>query len=68
MNIDLFMTLPNVQKLVTDGGRHTARGEQHELMTHIELFDTHWFVILLHGSSIEHRIAGAHTLIFVNVR
>jgi hypothetical protein len=41
MNIDLLMSLPDVQKLVHDRGKHTALGEQHELMTHTELVDIH---------------------------
>lgn len=31
--------LPNIQNVVTDKGKHTAAGEQHELTMHIEVFD-----------------------------
>jgi hypothetical protein len=48
-----------MQKLVNSNGKHTACGEQHELTTHTEVFDVQGYVILLHGSKIEHRIPGA---------
>jgi len=40
-------------------GKHTAAGVQHELTTHTDVFDEHPLVTLLHGSKIEHRLAGA---------
>ena len=51
--------LPPVQKFVTDNGRHTACGEQHELVMHTEVVNAHVYVILSHDSKIEHRIPGA---------
>jgi hypothetical protein len=49
----------DAQKVVRDSGKHTACGEQHELMTHTDVFDAQSFVILLHGVRIEQRIPGA---------
>jgi hypothetical protein len=48
-----------MHKFVSDNGKHIACGEQHELITHTELFDAQVYVILLHGSKIEHRTPGA---------
>ncbi len=48
-----------MQKFVDNNGKHTACGEQHELTTHVEVFDVQVYVILLHNSKIEHRIPGA---------
>ncbi len=48
-----------MHKFVVDNGKHTDCGEQHELMTHTEVFDVQVYVILLHGSKIEHRKPGA---------
>ena len=62
------MTLPDLQKFVADNGTHTACCEQHELITHTEVFDAQAYVILLHGSRIEHRIAGAQKLLLSNRR
>jgi hypothetical protein len=31
--------LPDVQKSIDANGKHTACGEQHELMTHTEVLD-----------------------------
>jgi hypothetical protein len=53
------MLLPEMQRFVNNKGKHTADGEQHELMMHIEVFDSQADVILLHGSRIEQEIAGA---------
>ena len=53
------MSLPDIEKVVHENGKHTACGEQHELTTHTEVFDTQAYVTLLHGSKIEHRIPGA---------
>ena len=53
------MLLPDMQKFANNKGKHTAAGEQQELTMHIELFDSQSYVILLHGSKIEQRIAGA---------
>ena len=33
------MSLPILQKLINDEGKHTARGEQQELTMHTEVFD-----------------------------
>lgn len=52
------MLLPNGQKLVHDGGTHIARAEQHELTIHTEPLDEQRLPVLLHGSKIEHSIAG----------
>ncbi len=43
-----------MQKFVDKSGRHTARGEQHELTTHTEVFDAQVNVALSHDSKIEH--------------
>ncbi len=48
-------------------GKHTACGEQHELIMHREVFDAQSWVTLLHGSKIEHRKPGAHTLVLLTV-
>jgi hypothetical protein len=53
------VSLPDMQKLVHDIGKHIACGEQHELTMHTEVFDAQVYVILLHGSSIEHKTPGA---------
>jgi len=47
------MTLLDVQNVVKNNGKHTACGEQHELMTHTDVFNAQSFVILLHGIKIE---------------
>ncbi len=47
-----------MQKFVIDNGKHTACGEQHELITHTEVFEVQIYAILLHGSKIEHRVLG----------
>jgi hypothetical protein len=62
------MSLPNMQRFVTDAGKHTVCGEQHELTTHIEVFDAQVYVILLHDCKIEHAIAGAQYLPLLDVR
>jgi hypothetical protein len=51
--------LPDVQTFVHNNGTHTFCGEQHELTMHTEVFDAQAYVILSHGSRIEHRIPGA---------
>jgi hypothetical protein len=56
-----------MQTFVNDNGKHTSRGEQHELTMHTEVFDAQICVILLHGSKIEHRIPGAHWLLLLIV-
>ena len=48
-----------MQIFVRDKGKHFGCDEQHELTIHIEAFDAQVFVILSHGSKIEHWIAGA---------
>jgi hypothetical protein len=48
-----------MQKFVNNKGKHIGCCEQHELTTHIEVFDAQINVILSHGSKIEHRIPGA---------
>jgi hypothetical protein len=48
-----------LQKFVDKTGKHTACGEQHELTIQTEVFDAQVYVILSHGSKIEHRIPGA---------
>ena len=53
------MLLPDMQRFANMKGKHTAAGEQQELMMHIEVFDSQADVILLHGSKIEQKIAGA---------
>lgn len=50
---------PDTQKFVNDNGKHIGCDEQHELTTHTEVFDVQVYVILLHGSRIEHKIPGA---------
>jgi hypothetical protein len=62
------MVLPVGQKFVHETGKHTACGEQHELTVHIKVFDAQVYVILLHGSKIEHEIAGAQYLLLFSVR
>jgi hypothetical protein len=57
-----------MQKSVTNNGKHTACGEQHELTMHTDVFDVQVYVILLHGSKIEHRIPGAQYLLLLSVR
>jgi len=57
-----------MQKSVTNKGKHTACGEQHELTMHTDVFDVQVYVILLHGSKIEHRIPGAQYLLLLIVR
>ena len=61
------MSIPDGQKLVVTNGKHTACDAQHELITQMEVFDVQLFVILLHGSKIEHRTAGAQYLLLLNV-
>jgi hypothetical protein len=56
-----------MQKFVHDKGKHTAGDEQHELTTHVEVIDAQVFVILSHGSKIEHSIPGAQWLILLCV-
>lgn len=51
--------LPDLHKLVTDNGKHIAFGEQHELMTHTDVFVVQLYVTLSHRSKIEHTIPGA---------
>ncbi|CAF0924463.1 unnamed protein product [Rotaria sp. Silwood1] len=53
-----FMLSPNKQKEVHDNGRHTAFGKQ-QVIIHTDTFDEHAYVMLLHGSKIEHSIPGA---------
>jgi hypothetical protein len=48
-----------MQIFVHDNGKHIGCDEQHEFQIHTELFDTQAFVILSHGSKIEHKIPGA---------
>jgi hypothetical protein len=43
-----------MQKFVQTNGKHIGCDEQHELTTHIEAFDAQVFVLLSHGSKIEH--------------
>ncbi len=43
-----------MQKFVQDNGKQIVCGEQHELTMHIDVFDAQVFVILSHGSKIEH--------------
>ena len=62
-----MMTLP-VQNVVKNKGKHTARGEQHELIIHTDVLDAQSFVTLLHGVKIEQRIPGAQWLTLFNVR
>jgi hypothetical protein len=58
---DLFykVSLPDLQKLVNNSGKHTACGEQHELTMHTDVIEAQLYVTLLHGSKIEQRIPGA---------
>jgi hypothetical protein len=51
-----------MQKFVKDSGKHIALGEQHVSTMHTEVFDTQVYVVLLHGSKMEHRIPGAQYL------
>jgi hypothetical protein len=48
-----------MQKLTSNIGKHTACGEQHELTTQTEVFDEQVYVLLSHGSRIEHSTPGA---------
>jgi hypothetical protein len=66
--VTLSVTAFDAQKIVKNNGKHTASGEQHELMTHTDVFDAQSFVILLHGVRIEQRIPGAQWLVLSNVR
>ena len=54
----LDLTLPDQQKFVNGDGTHTAAGEQHELITHKEVFDVQVYETLLHGSKSEQSIPG----------
>jgi hypothetical protein len=56
-----------MQNFVHDNCKHTACSEQHELTMHTEVFDVQVYVILLHGSKIEHRIPGAQKLLLLSV-
>ncbi len=56
---DWSASVPLLQKFVDKTGKHTACGEQHELTIQTEVFDAQVYVILSHGSKIEHRIPGA---------
>ncbi len=62
------ISLPDPQKFVVNQGKHIACGEQHVLITHTDVLDAHVYVILLHGSRIEHKTAGAQMLLFIFVR
>jgi hypothetical protein len=53
------VSLPDVQKFVSNNGKHTTSDEQHELTTHTEVSDAQAYVISSHGSKIEHSIPGA---------
>jgi hypothetical protein len=66
--VRLSVTAFDMQKVVRNSGKHTACVEQHELMTHTDVFDPQSFVILLHGVRIEQRIPGAQWLVLFNER
>lgn len=57
-----------MQKFVSDNGRYTACGEQHELTAHTDVFDAQVYVILLHDSKIEHIIPGAQYRLLLSIR
>ncbi len=57
-----------MQKSVVNNGKHTACGEQHELITHIDVFDAQVYVILSHGNRIEQRMPGAQYRLLFSVR
>jgi hypothetical protein len=40
-------------------GKQTAFGMQHEFIMHTDVFEEHSLLIVLHGSKIEHKLAGA---------
>ena len=48
------MSIPDKQKLVNINGKHIGCDEQHELITQIELLDGQLYVLLSHGTKIEH--------------
>lgn len=56
------------QNVANESGKHTAFDEQHELITHNDEFDAHPPVMLLQGSKIEHRTAGAQTRVLLKPR
>ncbi len=66
--LDWSVSVPLSQKVVEKTGKHTACGEQHELTMQTEVFDAQVYVILSHGSKIEHRMPGAQKLILLNER
>ena len=53
------MPLPVLQKSFNSNGKHTAFGEQHELMIQTEVFEAQVCIVLLHDSKIEQSIPGA---------
>ena len=52
-------SLVDGHKVVHSNGKHIVFGTQHELTIHTDVFDGHVPVILLQGSKIEQRLAGA---------
>ncbi len=62
------VSLPNMPKFVSNVVKHIASGKQQELPTHIETFDVQVYVVLLHGSKIEHRLGDAQYLLLLSVR
>lgn len=55
----MIIYLPDVQKFITNIGKQTAFGEQHELTMHTDVLDVQVLVTLSHGSNNEHRMPGA---------
>ena len=61
-------SLPKMQKSVANNGKHTACGEQHELITHTEVFNAQVYVVLLQACKIEQSIPGAQYRLLLTVR
>jgi hypothetical protein len=57
------VSLPDVQKFVSNNGKHTTSDEQHELTTHTKVSDAQAYVILSHGSKIENARCTIATII-----
>ncbi len=57
--VELYVSFVDWHKLTQSNGKQIAFGPQHELIMHTDVFDEQWYVALLHGSRIEHKLAGA---------
>ena len=59
ISFNKFNSLIDGHSIAHDNGKHTVFGRQHELKIHTDVSDAHASVILLQGSKIEQRHAGA---------